>query len=199
MKARILDPQVKVYSSLDANAVSIATLGEGNEVDVGTPKRKAGKLWLPITLSTGQQAYISGDTHLFPIRMASLMQNNVDMHTEPSANSAVKRQLVRNTRVYVMEVVKRDDQDWVKVRDMTGTEGYIAGNTGLRVVQERTKAMGRRNIFSGLMWLIAGLIVVFSSGSPAVSGGFALFAIIALGFGAVIFIMGLIQLLTAKS
>jgi len=73
MKARIIDPQVKVYSSFDANAVSIATLTEGSEVEFGAPKRKAGKLWLPIILSTGQQAYISGETRLFPIRLASLM------------------------------------------------------------------------------------------------------------------------------
>lgn len=198
MKARILDPQVKVYSSFDANAVSIATLNEGSEVEFSAPKRKAGKLWLPITLSTGQQAYIPGETRLFLIRMASIMQN-VDLHTEPASGSLVKQQLPRNTRVYVMEVIKRDDQDWVKVRDMNGSEGYISGNTSIRVIQEKTKAMGRRNMFTGVMWLIAGLIVTFSGGSPASGGGFTLLGYGAILFGAVMLISGLVQLLTAPS
>jgi len=198
MKARILDPQVKVYSSFDANAVSIATLNEGSEVEFGAPKRKAGKLWLPITLSTGQLAYIPGETRLFLIRMASIMQN-VDLHTEPSSGSLVKQQLPRNTRVYVMEVIKRDDQDWVKVRDMNGSEGFISGNTSIRVIQEKTKAMGRRNMFTGVMWLIAGLIVTFSGGSPASGGGFTLLGYGAILFGAVMLISGLVQLFTAPS
>ena len=199
MKARIIDPQVKVYSSFDANAVSIATLNEGSEVEFGAPKRKAGKLWLPITLSTGQQAYISGETRLFPIRLASLMQNNVDMRSEPSSGSTVKQQLPRGTRVYVIEVIKKENEDWVRVRDMNGAEGYISGNTGIRVVQERTKAMGRKNMLTGVMWLIAGLVITFSGGSPASGGSFILLGYGALLFGGVMLVAGLVQLMTAKS
>ena len=199
MKARIIDPQVKVYSSFDANAVSIATLNEGSEVEFGAPKRKAGKLWLPITLSTGQQAYISGETRLFPIRLASLMQNNVDMRSEPSSGSTVKQQLPRGTRVYVIEVIKKENEDWVRVRDMNGAEGYISGNTGIRVVQDRTKAMGRKNMLTGVMWLIAGVVVTFSGGSPASGGSFILLGYGALLFGGVMLVAGLVQLLTAKS
>ena len=199
MKARIIDPQVKVYSSFDANAVSIATLNEGSEVEFGAPKRKAGKLWLPIILSTGQQAYISGETRLFPIRLASLMQNNVDLRSEPSSGSTVKQQLLRGTRVYVIEVIKKENEDWVRVRDMNGAEGYISGNTGIRVVQERTKAMGRKNMLTGVMWLIAGVVVTFSGGSPASGGSFILLGYGALLFGGVMLVAGLVQLLTAKS
>lgn len=198
MKARIIDPQVKVYSSLDANTVSIATLNEGSEVEFGAPKRKAGKLWLPITLSTGQQAYISGETRLFHIRLASLMQNNVEMRSEPSSSSMVKQQLPRGTRVYVIEVIKKENEDWVRVRDMNGAEGYISGNTGIRVVQERTKAMGRKNMLTGVMWLIAGLVITFSGGSPASGGSFILLGYGALLFGGVMLVAGLVQLLTAK-
>ncbi len=199
MKVRILDSQVKVYSSFDANAVSIGTLNEGNEVEVGAPKRKAGKMWLPITLTTGQQAYIPGETRLFLIRLASLMQNNVDLHTEPSASSPVKQQLPRNAKIYVMEVVKREGEDWVHIRDMNGVEGYISGNTGLRLIQQKTKAQGRKNMLTGVMWLIAGSIITFSGGSPASGGSFIVMGFIALLFGAVMLVLGLVQLLTAKS
>ena len=199
MKARILEPQVKVYSSTDANAVSIANLPQGSEIEFGGAKRKAGKLWVPITLSTGQQAFIPAETHIFVIRQGSLLSNNVELHTEPSTGSLVKQQLLRNTKVYILEVVKREDRDWVKVRDMNGMEGFISGDTRIRVIQQKTKALGRKNLFSGLMWLIAGLVIVFSGTSPASGGGFILLGYGALLFGAIMFISGLVQLLTAQS
>ena len=199
MRARILDPQVKVYSSLDSNAVSMATLTVGNEIEFASPKRKAGKLWIPITLTTGQQAYIPGETRLFIIRLALLASNDVDLRTEPSVGSMVKQQLPRNTRLYILEVVKQEDGEWVKVRDMSGMEGYISGSTNIRVIQQQTKALGRKNMMSGIMWLIAGLIVIFSSGSPATGGSFVLLGYGAILFGAVMAIAGFIQVLRAPS
>ncbi|MGE5123535.1 MAG: SH3 domain-containing protein [Acidobacteriaceae bacterium] len=199
MKARILDPQVKVYSSFDANAVAIASLAAGSEVEFSAPKRKAGKLWIPITLSTGQQAYIPGESRLFIIRLATLMSKDVDLHAEPSSGSLIKQQLPRNTRLYIQEVLKKEDGDWVKVSIVNGGEGYISGNTSIRVVQEQTKALGRKNMISGIMWLIAGVIVVFSSGSPATGGSFILLGYGAILFGVVMAIAGFIQVLRAPS
>jgi len=199
MRARILDPQVKVYSSTDANSVSIATLHEGNEIEFGGAKRKAGKLWVPITLSTGQLAFIPGETRIFVIRMGSILQKNVELRTEPSVESLVKQQLPRNTKLYILEVVKRENQDWVRVRDMNGMEGFIPGNTSIRVIQQKTKALGRKNMLSGAMWLIAGLIIVFTSTSPAAGGGFLVFGYGAVLFGAVMLISGLVQFITAPS
>jgi hypothetical protein len=198
-ESQILDPQVKVYSSTDANAVSIATLPEGSEIDFGAPKRKAGKLWVPITLSTGQQAFIPGDTRIYAIRIGSLLQNNVELHTEPSVESMVKQQLPRNTKLYILEVLKRETLDWVRVRDMNGMEGFIPGNTGIRVVQQKTKALGRKNMLSGAMWLIAGLVIIFSGSSPASGGSFILLGYGAILFGGFMLISGLVQFFTAPS
>jgi hypothetical protein len=198
MKARIVDTQVKVYSSLDANAVSIATLPEGSEIEFGGAKRKAGKLWIPITLSTGQQAFIPGETKLFIIRQGSLLQNTVDLHAEPSSGSFVKQQLNRNSKLYILQVVKGDGQDWVKVRDMSGSEGYIDGNTRIRVMPQKTKAQGRKNILSGVMWVIAGLVITFSGSSPA-SSGFYLFGYGAILFGLILLIFGIVQTVTAPA
>jgi len=199
MKARILDPQVKVYSSLDSNAVSIATLSEGSEVEIGPQKRNMGKLWYPISLSTGQLAYIPGETRLSRIRMASVMQNNVELRSEPSASSLVKQTLARNTKLYVLEVVNRENQDWARVRDMNGVEGYVSGNTSMRLIQEKTKALGRKNMLTGVMWLIAGIIVIFSGGSPASGGSFTLLGYGAILFGAIMLVSGFVQVLKAPS
>jgi len=199
MKARILDTQVKVYSSMDANSVSIATLPQGSEVEFGGAKRKAGKMWIPITLSTGQQAYLPAETRLFPVQQGSLLQDNVELRGEPSSESMIKQKMPRNSKVLILEVIKGGVQDWVRVRDMNGMEGFISGETRIRVMPQKTKAMGRRNIFSGLMWLIAGVVIALSSSSPASGGGFVLFGYLALIFGAVMFISGLVQFITAPS
>jgi hypothetical protein len=198
MRARILEPQVKVYTSMDANAVSLTTLPEGTEVEFGGAKRKAGKLWVPITLSTGQQAYIPGETKIFVIQQGSILQNNVDLRSEPSSGSLIKQQLARNTKVYILQVVKGDGQDWVKVRDMNGSEGYIDGNTRIRVTAQKTKAQGRKNMFSGAMWLIAGAVVTFSGSSPA-SSGFYLLGYLAIAYGLVMVISGIVQMITAPA
>jgi hypothetical protein len=199
MKGRIIDPQVKVYSSMDENSVSIATFQEGKEIEFGGAKRKSGKVWVPITLSTGQQAFIPGESRIFAIREGSLMQNNVDVHAEPSAESLVKQQLARNSKVYILQVVKGEGQDWVRVRDASGSEGYISGDTRIKVLQQKTKAAGRKNILTGAMWLIAGLVITFSGSTPSASGSFGLLGYGAILFGAVMLISGVVQYLTAPA
>jgi SH3-like domain-containing protein len=199
MKARIIDPQVKVYSSMDGNDLSIATLQQGSEIEFRRTKRKGGKLWVPITLSTGQQAFIPAETHIFVIREGALMQNNVDLHSEPSAESPIKQQLARNARLSILEVIKGAEQDWVRVRDASGNEGFIAGDTRVRLTQQRSKANGRRSMITGGMWLVAGLIFLFSDSSATSSSGINIIGIAALAFGLVIFISGLVQFVTASS
>jgi Bacterial SH3 domain len=198
MKARILDPQVKVYGTIEDNAVSIATLTAGSEIEFGAAKRKAGKMWVPIVMSTGQQAYIPGDTRLYLIREGSLLQDNVELHAEPMPESPVKRQFTRNEKISVLEVVKGDGGDWVRVRDVNGGEGFINGNTRIRLIQQRTKAMGRKNMLTGAMWLIAGLLLTFSSSSSG-SSGFSLFGYGAILLGAVMLISGAVQYFTAPT
>jgi uncharacterized protein YgiM (DUF1202 family) len=198
MRARILDQQVKVYSGMDANAVSLTTLREGTEIEFGGAKRKDGKLWVPITLSTGQQAYIPGETKIFVIQQGSLLQNNVDLRSEPSSGSLIKQQLARNTKLYILQVVKGDGQDWVKVRDMSGSEGYINGNTRLRMNTQKTKALGRKNMLSGAMWLIAGGLITFSGSSPA-SSGFYLLGFGAMAYGLIMLVWGIMQMVTAPA
>jgi hypothetical protein len=199
MKARILDEQVKVYSSMDANAVSIATLSEGSEIEFGATKRKGGKLWVPITLSTGQQAFIPGEARISVIRQGALLQNNVDLVAEPSEGALIKQQLARNTKLDILQVMKGDGKDWVKVRVENGNEGYIAGNTRIRVIQQKTKAMGRKNILSGAMWLIAGLVIIFSNSSATSGSSFTILGYGAILFGGFMLISGLVQFFTAPT
>ena len=199
MKAITLDDQVKVYSSTDANSVSIATLPKGSEIDFGGSKRKAGKEWVPITLSTGQQAFIPGNTHIQIIREGSLLQNDVELHADPSSGSLIKSRLARNAKVYILEVVKGDGQEWVRVRDENRSEGYIPGATRIRVVQQKTKAAARKSMVSGVMWLVAGVVIVFSNSAQTVGSSYSLLGFGALAFGAIMLITGIVQYVKAPS
>jgi hypothetical protein len=199
MKARILDPQVKVYSSIDENAISIATLPEGSEIEFGAVKKKAGKVWVPITLSTGQQAYIPGDTRIFTIREGALMQNTADVHTEPSAESAIKQKLGLNAKFYILQRVNQNGQIWMRIRDMNGSEGFIFGDTRIRVIQQKTKAAGMKNVVSGVMWLAVGLLITFSGITGTSGGSFTLIGYGAILFGAVMLISGAVQYFTAQA
>ena len=199
MKARILDGQVKVYSSTDTNAISIAVLPEGSEIEFGPARRKGGKVWVPITLSTGQQAFIPGDARIYVIKQGALMQSNVDLFNEPSKTALVKQQLDRNSKFDILKVEEADGKRWVRIRDTSGNEGYIDGNTRIRVIQQKTKALARKNILTGAMWLMAGLLITFSSSSAASGSGFIILGYGAILFGAFMLISGLVQFFTAPS
>ena len=199
MKARILDPQVKVYSSIDENSISIATLPEGSEIEFGAVKKKAGKVWVAITLSTGQQAYIPADTRIFAIREGALMQNTVDVHAEPSSESPIKQKLSLNAKFLILQRVNQNGQIWMRIRDMNGGEGFIFGDTRIRVMQQKTKAGGMKNIVSGVMWLGVGVLVNFSGISGSSGGSFSILGYGAILFGAVMLISGLVQYFTAQT
>jgi hypothetical protein len=199
MKARILDPQVKVYSSIEENAVSFATLVEGSEIEFGADKKKAGKVWVPITLSTGQKAYIPGGTHIFVIREGSLMQNDVDVHAEPSAESEIKQKMGFNAKFSILQRINQNGQIWMRIRDMNGSEGFIFGDTRIRVTQQKTKAAGMKNVVSGAMWLVVGLLLNFSGIVSTSGGSFAIIGYGAILFGTVTLISGLVQYFTAPS
>ncbi len=199
MKARILDPQVKVFATMDDNTVSIGTLNEGSEIEFSGTKRKAGKIWVPITLPSGQKAFIPGETHIFVVRDGALLQDNVPVYSEPSTTSSFKQQLRRNARVTVLQVVKNNDEPWVKIRDANGSEGYISGETRIRVVQQKSKSVGRKNILTGVMWLIAGVVVVYPNPSPTTGGSLIWLGYIALVFGVGMLVYGIYQYITSPT
>jgi hypothetical protein len=67
------------------------------------------------------------------------------------------------------------------------------------VIPEKTKALGRKNMLSGALWLIAGVVITVATMSPTSGGGTYIFAWGAILLGAVQFIQGVVQYLTAPS
>jgi hypothetical protein len=199
MRARILDPQVKLYSSPEPNALSLATLEQGAEIEFGAVIKKSGKKWVEVLMPTGQKGYIPAETKVFHLRMAAPLQNNVKIYHDATEHSLVLNTLKRGSKVLLVEVVRRDGRDWVKVREPNGVEGYISGQTRLRVTPPKTKALARKNMISGVLWCIGGIIVTTATMSAASEGGTYIIAWGAILFGAVQFIQGVYQYFTATS
>ncbi len=202
MKARIIEQPVKVYSEAYINSPSITELVIGSEVELGSVKKKDGKAWVPVVLSTGQRGYLSGEARIFHINQVTLLQGSVNVYAEPSAQSAVKTQYKKNAKFFITDTIKQDNKDWVKIRDFSGNEGFIDGKTRIRVIPEKikaTKAHGRKNMLYGALWCIGGIVVTTVTYSNASSGGGTY--IVAWGailFGALQFLQGLYQYLTAS-
>lgn len=198
MRAKILDQQVKLYSSPEPNALSLATLAEGTEIEFGKTIKAGGKKWIEVILSGGQKGYLPAETRVYPFRLAIPLQNNVPMYNQPTAHSLVRLTLKRNTKIYLIGVTRSQDLDWVKVRDLTGVEGFISGQTRLRVIPEKSRALARKNILSGALWCGAG-IVITSLGATSSGGGTYFVAWGAILYGAIQLITGLYQYFTAPS
>ena len=198
MRARIIDQQVKLYSSPEPDAISLATLAAGTEIEFGGVRKIKGKQWVEVVMPTGQKGYIPGETHIFHFRLASLLQKSVDVYTQPTQHSLVRTSLKRNTKIYLTEVVKGEDQDWVRVREMEGGEGYISGRTRIRIIPEKTKALAKKNMLSGALWVIAGGMIL-GLGSSSAGGGTSIFAWGLTIYGAFLLISGIYQYFTAAS
>lgn len=200
MRARILDQQVKLYSSPEPNALSLATLTEGTEIEFGKVIRAGGQKWVEVIMPSGQKGYLPEATRVFPFRLASPLQNNVPVYSEPSEQSLVRQKLQRNSKIYLTNVSRIGDQDWVQVRDMNGAEGYISGRTRLRVVQQKSKALGRKNMITGALWCIGGIVVTIATyGAASSGGGTYIVAWGAILYGAVQLVTGIYQYFTATS
>ncbi len=202
MKARIIDQPARVYREADLNSPSITELPIGSEVEIGGVKKKDGKSWVAVVISTGQRGYMPGDARIYQIKQIALLQKSVNMYAEPSAQSAVKMVYKRNTKFFITGKVNQDNIDWVKIRDFTGNEGFIDGKTSIRVIPEAvkaTRAVGGKNMLYGALWCIGGILVTALTYSAASSGGTYVVAWGAILFGGIQLLRGLFQFITASA
>jgi hypothetical protein len=197
MKARILDPHVYIYSEPDLNSQLITQVYAGQEVELGTIKKKDGKNWVKVKAATGQDGYLAGDCKVFIIKLVSLLQNNVSVYSSPNLASIPKAAFRKNDKFYLIEVIKQDDKDWVKVRDLKGTEGFIEGNTKIKQLPMITKETAKKNMLYGALWFIGGTVVTVGTLMAASGGGSYVVAWGAIIFGGIQFVQGLYQYATS--
>jgi hypothetical protein len=199
VKARIIEQGSKVYSQQDLYSTPLTELAQGSEVELGGVKTKAGKAWVSVTLPNGEKGYLTGDTRVFHLKPATLVQNSVNVYAQPSAQSMVRATFRKNAKFLLTETVKQDATAWVKVRDAAGNEGFIEGSTRIKVIPEVTKAVGQRNMLVGALWCIGGTVVTvvtYNIASSSPSGGTYFVAWGAIIFGGIQFLKGVFQALS---
>jgi hypothetical protein len=201
MKARIIEKAAVVYIEADISSPFLAELRIGTEIELGETKRAGGMEWVAATLGDGRQGYIPGDTRVFFVRHAKLVQEEVEVRAEPSAEAAVVRRYHKNDGFQMIETVSRDERSWVKVRDEAGNEGFIDGETRIQVEEAAapaTKESGLQNMLVGALFCIGGIVVTAVTYSNAsTSGGTYIVAWGPVLFGGFQFLKGLFQLATA--
>lgn len=183
MKAILIDEQVPVYASMEDESISIATLHQGDQMDLGKVSQKKKKTWVEITLTGGQKGYILGDTKIFAVRKAVVARNPVDIVDAASGTANVIKTLVKGTNVTAYGVEKNDDGSWFKVRDDSGTEGYIPTSAKLRVIQEATRANATRNMVTGLIFVVIGIFLTISNTNSAAGESMLLISYAVIFFG----------------
>ena len=172
MKALIVENTAKVYKTTDA-----ATWDEefpiGAEIILGAVSKKNGKQWVAVSLPNGTTGFIQGDTPIFAIKEAMLVQNEVDVYSEPSPQSPLKTQYKKNDHFELMESINKDGKTWVRVRDNLGNEGFIDGETKIKVVEapEVSASNGIGNMIVGGLFCIGGTIATMVSYDSATTSG----------------------------
>jgi hypothetical protein len=200
MKARIIEQPARVYSEAGSESFSLTELPIGSEVELGSLKKKNGKSWVAVTLSNGQKGYLPGEARIFQIKMATLLQGNVKIYSDPSVLSTVKAEYKKNARLYLLGTVKQDDKTWVHIRELSGGEGYMEGQTRIKVIAEVNKAIGKKNMLYGALWCTGGILVTTITYSAASSGGGTYYVTWgAMLFGGLQFLQGLYQYLTSPA
>jgi hypothetical protein len=201
MKAKIIEQSAIVYSDPDSSSPLIAELGVGTEFELGAVKRADGREWVAVTFADGRHGYISGATKIFSIKHATLLQDEVEVRAQPAADSAVVKCYHKNDVFHMTEHVSQNDSAWIKVRDEAGNEGFIDGETQIRVDEEAepaSKESGQKNMLVGALWCIGGIVVTAVTYSNASTSGGTYF--VAWGpvlFGGIQFLKGLFQVATA--
>ncbi len=196
MKIKILQENASLYPQPDLNSGPVRTLNRGDVAELGSVKKVSGKQWVEITLLDGTKGFIAGETRIFSLLQAALNRKTPLYAT--ADKSMVKMELPKRTMVNFLDLVEQSGQQWIYIQDASGNQGYIEGTTGITRRDPVTKKTGINNMLVGGGFFIVGLIVTLASYSSASAGGTYYLCWGAIIFGAIQFIQGLIQYLTAK-
>jgi SH3 domain-containing protein len=116
----------KIYARPDLNSTPIIELEPGSQLELGVVKDADGMKWITATLPSGQWGYMRGDTMIKFTMHMKLFDREVTVYSEPSKDSAVVTHMKKNT-IYDVIPFGNHDQNWARIRDSYGNEGYIDG------------------------------------------------------------------------
>jgi len=171
MAVKILEEKVIVYNEMSLDAFQVIELVRDDEVELGTVKRKNDIEWVKVSLSDGRDGYILGNTNVFEMSKATLIQDKVDVYEEPSIDSRIIVQYKEGDKFLLTNIISKDDKEWVKISDLEGNEGFIDGDTLVRLKDIDKKEIAKKNILYGALWCVGGLILTVATYSMASRSG----------------------------
>jgi hypothetical protein len=195
MKFRI-DQTQRLYSQPSLSAFTGVEIPVGEELEVGGEVKKNGAGFCPVRRSNGQSGFIPADTRASHIKPMTINQKEAAFYGAPSMYSWVRTPLAQNARIWMYPGTVQDGvNQFVRIRDAQGNEGYILGNTQVKGVVEVTRQLALKNMLVGGLWCVGGLIVTIASMSASQGGIICFGAVI---FGGAQFFKGLGQLASAQ-
>jgi uncharacterized protein YgiM (DUF1202 family) len=194
MRAILTDESAQVYASTEDQTVSIATVHQDEEFEIGKVIHKKRQNWVEVTLDSGVKGYLSGDVHLFGLKNVILQDASAELRASADASSEVLKTLKKGDAFYTLGVVKTEEGGWVRVRDASGTEGYIEGKTKIRVLPAATRAEAKKTlILVGVMTLAGIAFALVSALAPQASIIYYYLAVGFILFGFMQLVQGFVQ------
>jgi hypothetical protein len=163
MKAILTDETTRIFSEPKGDSLSIASVHQGEEMDLGKVIRKKKEAWVEITLSNGVVGYIAGSTKIFVIKKVQLLSNTADVYESPSHDAKVVKTFLKKDIFDAVGVEKVDNLDWVKVTDPSGLTGFMRQNVKIKIYNVPSKPAGKKLMITGGIFAGLGIIIFVSS------------------------------------
>jgi len=199
MKGRLVDESVKVYAETGDQSLSVATLYKGDLFELGKVSRKNKQVWVEVTLESGQKGFISGETKIFSIKKVQTITKTTDLYREAGNETDVIKTYPKNSVFTTVSVEEIDGKPWVKVMDADGLEGYINGNSRIKLFQEVTKDSAKKLMINGGIFIaLAGVFYYISATQYQSGNSLQLIVLVVIAFGLFQFIQGAWQFYTLR-
>lgn len=197
MKIKILQDEAPLYAQVETESAPLRVLQKGEMAETGKAVRARGLQWVEVVLADGTRGFLAGTTRAFSLITAAINQPKAALYGTAARGQPVA-ELKRGALVEFLDLLETGGETWIYVRDKDGRVGYLEGNTRILQKARVTKKTGLNNMLVGGGFFVLGLIFTLAAyASASRSGGTYYLCWGALLFGAIQFIQGLIQYLTA--
>jgi hypothetical protein len=128
-KATTSEEKTAVYKDMDMTYSPLVVLPPLSEITVMIILQKNGQTWMKIKLSDNREGFIPSTTKLFIIReMVIEDDRGANIYESPSVESHLKKHLEKGSLLYLLGRVPNAYNAWVKVKDYSGSEGFMIGD-----------------------------------------------------------------------
>ena len=198
MRAKIMDETTPIYAEIvKENPVTIATLKQGDEVQLGKVTRRFGKTWVAVTRPDGRTGFLSGEVRIFPVRRAELADKTMNLYTAADPDSDVLMTLSRKAEFSIIDkLTDKNNAAWVLVRLPNGREGFLPGKARIRELPEDSIAAGKKLMLYGCVLTAAATGLLYLTRDAGSSMDMLLYVAVALGLFQ--FFQGLIEYNNAR-